>query len=476
MFKGLKLFGTGIKYFQGLSDRYKRPRAYDNNVYQWHLGRIPPKNSTGNSNPAYTNAIFVVHGMGNQVWAQTAAQLRYGFEDVLEEILSSNQENPLPAEEVPPPFIQEGYWANYDNLKESFPDDWKKLEKGKRKFFSILWKSRIYSLFLTIGWVEIQLLRLIFNRKVFKETKFHVWIIYICLQIIVPVLLVLIAIRFPKIITQVLGDLRIYFSPKGIVERTIVQRIDERVGKAYLKMIGLDWNFMPLPPMEKLKRNGRPIEFKRVIWVAHSLGSVVSYNVLSDLLCRADQLAKTGTPQQKGGVTKFYDSLRRFVTIGSPLDKIAILFGTNVIRPWQTLFPRPAANWWVNFYHVLDPVSGPLSHPLICKIQEPLNYHIGFWAIPALAHIKYWKDKITLRYLLSRLYGRTILNVESLKSRSPLTVKLFAVAGYCIWLALTLAILWVIVHPMKTLGGIGSLLKQMESIPVIGDIIKNMLG
>ena len=273
--------------------------------------------------------------MGNQLWAQTAAHLRYGFEDVLEEILAKNQVNPLPAEEVPPPFIQEGYWANYDNLKESFPDDWKELEKGKRKFFSILWKSRITLFFLTVAWLEKQLLRLIFNRKVLKKTTIHVFIIYLCLQIIVPVFLLLLAIRFPKVITQVLGDLRIYFSPKGIVERAIVQRIDERVGKAYLKMIGLDWNFMPLPSIEKIKRNGRPIEFKRVIWVAHSLGSVVSYNVLSDLLYRADQILKTGSAQQKAGANKFYNSLRRFVTIGSPLDKIAILFGTDVLRPWQ---------------------------------------------------------------------------------------------------------------------------------------------
>ncbi len=476
MLERIKSYRSEKKFFKGLSDRYKRPRAYDNDVYQWHLGRIPQKNSTGSPNPAYTNAIFVVHGMGNQLWAQTAAQLRYGFEDVLEEILLRTQENPLPAEEVPPPFIQEGYWANYDNLEESFPDDWKKLEKGKRTFFSILWKSRIFSLPLTVGWVELQLLRLIFNRRMFKDIKFHVWIIYCCLQFIVPVLLLLTAIRFPKVLTQVIGDLRIYFSPKGIVERAIVQRIDERVGRAYLKMIGIDWDFMPLPATEKIKRNGRPIVFKRVIWVAHSLGSVVSYNVLSDLLQRADQLSKTGTPQQKEGVTKFYDSLHRFVTIGSPLDKIAVLFGTNVIRPWQVLFPRSASNWWVNFYHVLDPVSGPLSNPLICKIQEPLNYHIGFWAIPGRAHIKYWKDKITLRYLLSRLYGKAVLNVPPLKLRSPLTLRMFAVTGYLVWLGLPIGFLWVILHLRVTGEFLIKLFEIVTSIPVIRTMFNRMFG
>jgi len=470
------MFGKRVMRPGGLSDRYKRPRAFDDDLYQWHLGRIPPKNSTGASNPAYTNGIFVVHGMGKQSWAETAAQLRDGFENVLEEILAKNHGNPISAEEIPPPFILEGFWADFDNLKKSFPHDWENLEKGKRKFFSEVWKSRIYSLFRTIGWLEKQLLRLVFNPQLFKAKRIHAWIIYVFLQIIVPVLTVILAVFFPKIITQVIGDLRMYFSPKGIVERAIVQRIDRRVGSAYLKMIGLDWDFIPLSSDAKLKRNGKPFEFEQVIWIAHSLGSVVSYNVLSDLFFRSGQLLKSKNAVQRKGAKKFRDSIRRFVTFGSPLDKIAVLFGTTVLRPWQSGVPELPEKWWMNFYHVLDPVSGPLSHPLLGPAPAPVNHHIAFPALPGLAHVVYWKDKSMLRYLLSRLYGKAILNVPSLTPRSERAIKIFAVAGYFIWFVLTWMLLWIIRHPVVTLGYLADMYEKIKLIPLIGGWISTIAG
>ena len=102
---------------------------------------------------------------------------------------------------------------------------------------------------------------------------------------------------------------------------------------------------------------------------------------------------------QLEGVKKFRSTLRRFVTIGSPLDKIAFLTGNEALRPLPRL-PRSELleggetvpngegrrEWWVNFYHVLDPVSGALSNPAICGDQPPLNYHIGLWKLPGIAH------------------------------------------------------------------------------------------
>jgi hypothetical protein len=122
-----------------------------------------------------------------------------------------------------------------------------------------------------------------------------------------------------------------------VIERAIVQRVDKRVGKEFLRMIGLDWDFKPLPVSEMLKSDGKPVVFDRLIWVAHSLGSVISYNVLSDLFQRADDLDRIGTREQKQGVQKFRDALRRFVTIGSPLDKIAFLLGRDALRPWPSV-------------------------------------------------------------------------------------------------------------------------------------------
>ena len=73
--------------------------------------------------PGRTSAIFVVHGIGQQHWTETASQLRAGFEDAFEEIAEWQQKNPgkfggVTQIDLPPPFIYEGYWANYDDVKD----------------------------------------------------------------------------------------------------------------------------------------------------------------------------------------------------------------------------------------------------------------------------------------------------------------------------------------------------------------------
>jgi hypothetical protein len=188
--------------------------------------------------------------------------------------------------------------------------------------------------------------------------------------------------------------------------------------------------------------------------VAHSLGTVISYNVLSDLFQRASEVEREGTSQQKKGVVKFRRALRRFVTLGSPLDKIAFMFGKDVLRPWPNV-PRTSLlegaetidgerDWWINFYHVLDPVSGALSNQLICGAVPPANYHIGLLKIPGLAHISYWRDSETLQFLLSRVYGKEALPVPPQKPYSARALTFIALGGYIIWLGLILGALYLI--------------------------------
>ncbi|HKZ42125.1 MAG TPA: hypothetical protein VJ044_14265, partial [Candidatus Hodarchaeales archaeon] len=60
-------------------------------------------------------AVFVVHGMGMQRWAETAVELRSGFEDALEAIFKwqdANAKRPE-ARKIPAPYIHEGFWADY---------------------------------------------------------------------------------------------------------------------------------------------------------------------------------------------------------------------------------------------------------------------------------------------------------------------------------------------------------------------------
>jgi len=426
---------------------YKRPRAWEK-VYQWHIGQVP------DSDPSKKSAIFVVHGMGKQSWAETAAELRANMEETLEKMLLKNNN----WENLPASFIQEGYWANYDNFKENFGDDWNRLEETNHPFFQKLWNSRSISKIRTFAWSIGQSSRLVLDVRVLFKAPFA-YIIYCLLAFAAPPLFAIIFIFFPSIMAEVLNDVRIYCSPRGMVERAIIQRIDYRVGETFLKLIGLDWNFRKLDDDEKYKIDGQPYEFNKVFWVAHSLGSVISYNVLSDIFARADDLAQNGDEEQKEGVNKFWDSLQRFITIGSPLDKIAVLFGNNVLRPWprrmflideekkrtaNSGFKNFLQNWWINYYHFLDPVSGALSNDLICPAnQRPNNYHLkNLFRLPGLAHVAYWKDKTFLSYLLSRFFGKERVQHKRRKPFPAIVLMLIPFTAYLTWIILLAGILY----------------------------------
>ncbi|MEX1275887.1 MAG: hypothetical protein WEE20_08145 [Bacteroidota bacterium] len=431
-----------------------RPPAFEEIVYPWHLGKVSRTIELDGArvpHPAWRNAIFVVHGMGRQLITETAASLRSGFEDSLDEILEWQHErgiaNPLhKLGEIPPPLIAEGYWADYESLEKTFPEDWKELEGNKRGFFVALWRTRLLSPFRTFGWLVRQQLRLL-NPSVIWRVHFFAWLLYIPLQVVSLATLLALLIRNPKVLSDVLADVRLYVAPKGITERAIVQRIDYRVGAEFLKLIGLGWDFRPLPKTERKKISGKEVVFERIIWVAHSLGTVISYNVLSDLFHRAKGLTKSGDKIQKQGVERFRAALRRFVTIGSPLDKIAFLFGEKALRPWpprdrqamvaggETVEGDHVKQWWVNFWHVLDPVSGALSNSLICGDRPPMNRHIGLFRVPGLAHVAYWKDSATLRFILGRAYGRKFLEDREFRPMPAWALTMFAVVGYLVWAA-----------------------------------------
>jgi hypothetical protein len=380
--------------------------------------------------------------MGDQQWVETAAQLRNGFESAFDSL----GDDRAASRKTPPPFIQEGYWADYDSLKESFPDEWKRLDKPKQKFFERLWQIRLFDTSSTNRWFRKQTWKLLGILNAPPRAR----VLYVLLFFVARFLLRVCSIFLPKTVATVFGDVRLYLEPHGEIEKAIVQRIDKRVGEDFLRMIGLDWNFTKLPSKKKIRIDGKPFEFERIVWVAHSLGSVISYNVLSDLFARSDEFECTGTAQQKRGVIKFRRALRRFVTLGSPLDKIATLFPRNVLRPWK---PAQYSNgfgkrWWVNFYHVLDPVSGALNHPEICKRVEPHNYHMSIGHGPGVAHTGYWKDPMVLEYILSRTYGKDMLELMVDDNWTPGTLTVLATLGYLIWFALILGVLLGVMWPI----------------------------
>jgi hypothetical protein len=160
---------------------------------------------------------------------------------------------------------------------------------------------------------------------------------------------------------------------------------------------------------------------------------------------------------QHEGVLVFRKSLRRFVTLGSPLDKIAYLYKRQALRPWPKGARRALLNggetfelnqlpkdreWWVNFYHIFDPVSGALGAPLICGNEQPTNVHMGLWHLPGLAHIAYWRDLKTLRFILTRTFGREFLHDREYRRWPGWLLATIATLTHIMWGAILFGIIW----------------------------------
>jgi hypothetical protein len=390
-----------------------RPSSYEQGFYPWVLADLPK------DHPARFCATFLVHGMGEPKFTQTAANLRSGFEDNMGDAIITDPPK------FPPPYISEGYWGNYDDLARTFPEVWEKFGRGEQTFFAGLWRTRSHGLMATVLWFMRQLWSLVGPRAV-REMGWKTQLIYWPLQILFPAALVVLFFKMPRAITHVLNDVRVYCAPDGMIEDVIVQGIDRRVARSFLKMLGLNENFRALDDARALHANAEPVRFNRVVWVAHSLGTVVSYNALSDLFREAARLETAGDADQKAGVVKFRSSLVAFITLGSPLNKISHLCGRDAIKPWPA--PRDMLlagknhgrnDWWLNYFDILDPVSGSLDHPLLFQTNPaneaysfiqpgPQNFCVDMKAegfVPGLAHIAYWKDKTVTGVVVNLTYG-----------------------------------------------------------------------
>ena len=174
--------------------------------------------------------------------------------------------------------------------------------------------------------------------------------------------------------------------------------------------------------------------FDQVIVAGHSLGSVIAYDTINELLSRVwaarDQLGRGVEPLvQRDDLTR----LRGLVTFGSPLDKIYYLFREHVrsdqaVRAQILSFlhsyrrgrsgrdygsfkftyppdPKPGAPpkrgeeplafprldhrfKWLNVWSPMDPVSGPLHFYEVDERRR--RWYVPWWGV---AHMRYWSDK-----------------------------------------------------------------------------------
>ena len=176
---------------------------------------------------------------------------------------------------------------------------------------------------------------------------------------------------------------------------------------------------------EALKRILTDPQYDYVVLAGHSLGSVIAYDTVNELLVQFNGALGPAYDRPSLPLTLAQlQKLKGLVTFGSPLDKTYYFFREEVkenqaIRaqilsmlhsfrkvpsgrdytPFQFVYHFPQLDnlTWVNAYAHADPVSGRLKF-------YRLNDQRAFpYLVPGLAHLSYWKDPDFYSYFIGRL-------------------------------------------------------------------------
>jgi hypothetical protein len=379
---------------------------------------LPNELSNGTKNPARSVAIFTVHGIGDQRHAETANAMRVGFERAAEV-------NELDAD-CGVPYVHDGWWGNYDDFAASMPEVASQLSDEERDEIADLFRARSLSGMRTMAWFGGRFLRMVSLRTLVSVGLVR-YLTYVLMGALSLVGMVILLVRMPRVMRTIVNDVRLYGGPEGDTERGICENIDRRVAAALLRLFGLDLRLDPLPVDQRIHLEGRPVTFDTVVWVSHSLGTVISYNTLIDVidLCRTATLRGEGAGatdadrRRADAARRVVGGLHRFITMGSPLQKATFLFETALreedhaaaMLRWltaeRTSMGRVQDEWWMNFFLVMDPVSGRLLHehrfaPFVC------NIHPSRVGVPAACHTVYWSDTLVASPILSRALGKDV--------------------------------------------------------------------
>jgi len=169
-------------------------------------------------------------------------------------------------------------------------------------------------------------------------------------------------------------------------------------------------------------------KYARVILAGHSLGSVIAYDTINELLAERNADPEAGDdhptpPLEPAHLLK----LKGLATFGSPLDKIYYFFREHVKRDQavraqilsmlHSFRKKPSGrdygefqfNYsfgqldgahglvWINAWARMDLVSGKL------KFYTPNHQQQFHYRVPVLAHLSYWSDPDFYEYFRTRL-------------------------------------------------------------------------
>ncbi|MFN2398502.1 MAG: hypothetical protein ABR543_07645 [Gemmatimonadaceae bacterium] len=207
-------------------------------------------------------------------------------------------------------------------------------------------------------------------------------------------------VRVRWLLVQYVGDVAAYVSSHAVNKFFELRRQVQATGYVLAQNI-----------YGARKVGSENFEYGEIIVAGHSLGSVVAYDTLNEML-RRDLAAK-----ETGGGSTPLDVTRRtrlLLTFGSPLDKTAFIFRTQkqdaVFREALAAAMQPLIvdysnrPEWVNIWSAFDWISGPLEYydpPLSPDGSSPYDRHPARVTnieengsiLPGKAHTGYWDRK-----------------------------------------------------------------------------------
>src|SRR5688572_2150968 len=223
-------------------------------------------------------------------------------------------------------------------------------------------------------------------------------------------LLVAASIYIRLVLVQFVGDVAIYVMPYKLdafndLRREIKKRVYDAAKAVYAE------------------RAGDTFAYDQVIVVGHSLGSVVAYDALNQLILEDMSPAPPTVAGKPPAIPlQVIEWTPLFLTFGSPLDKTAFLFavqaeGTSEAREALAGTVQPLilsyANRperWVNIWSRWDIISGPLDlydYPLGANHEENTQRVQNVTDPDAttllIAHNEYWKNPLVVRTLYDAL-------------------------------------------------------------------------
>jgi hypothetical protein len=156
--------------------------------------------------------------------------------------------------------------------------------------------------------------------------------------------------------------------------------------------------------------------YQKVLVVGHSLGSVVAYDTLNGMI---------NEDVETGGRLRVEARTQGLVTFGSPLDKTAFIFRTQLasavyreaLAAANQPMIEPAGGVrripWINISSPHDPISGPIdfydpepgtlaNEDLHLRVNNQVDEEAN---IPAAAHTQYWQNRCLARYLHALVTG-----------------------------------------------------------------------